>query len=326
MDKFDRICHIHRILESRRRAVSLEDLKAELECSDATVYRLLREMKDYLGAPIELDRQQGGYRYTQAAQGTTYELPGLWFSGKELQGLVLLQELLAGLGPGLLEQYLEPLSRRLRSLLAHQHLRLSDVGSRIKLQGLAARTLGGAFQTVAGATLQRRQLLLEYHSRSRDEHTRRVVSPQRLVYYRDNWYLQAHDEAREALRSFSLDRIRHAAVQGRPAVEVSPELLDAHFGRTYGIFGGPPAHTAVLRFSAECARWVADERWHPLQMGQMLPDGRYELRLPYGNPRELLMDILRHGPDVEVVAPASLRQEIQHLLARALAVYASSPS
>ncbi|MCR4298896.1 MAG: WYL domain-containing protein [Gallionella sp.] len=39
-----------------------------------------------------------------------------------------------------------------------------------------------------------------------------------------------------------------------------------------------------------------------------------ELRIPYSDPRELVMDILKHGADVETVSPKSLRDEvIQHL-------------
>ena len=59
----------------------------------------------------------------------------------------------------------------------------------------------------------------------------------------------------------------------------------------------------MLRFTPKRARWVADEHWHPQQQGRFLEDGRYELRIPYADPRELVMDILRHGADVEVVSP-----------------------
>jgi proteasome accessory factor C len=73
-------------------------------------------------------------------------------------------------------------------------------------------------------------------------------------------------------------------------------------------------HTAVLRFTAERARWVANEEWHPEQRGEFLPDGRYQLSLPYADPRELIMDILKYGPDVEVVAPDSLRAAVAERL------------
>jgi predicted DNA-binding transcriptional regulator YafY len=321
MDKFDRICQIHRILEARRTPVSLEDLKSELECSEATVYRLLRQMKDYLGAPIELDKEIGGYRYGPPGEGPAYELPGLWFSGQELQALMVLQKLLAGLGPGLLEEYLGPFSRRLVQLLKHRQLHLAEVGSRVRLSGMASRPLGASFHRVASATLQRRQLEIRYHSRSRDELTERLISPQRLVHYRENWYLEAWDHLREDLRGFSVDRILEVTVLDTPAREIQMADLDAHFASAYGIFAGQANQVAVLRFSAERARWVADERWHAGQSGRFLEDGRYELRLPYRDSRELIMDVLRHGADVEVLAPTSLRTEVRQLLGRALALY-----
>lgn len=178
-----------------------------------------------------------------------------------------------------------------------------------------------AFQVAASATLQRRKLHIDYHSRSRDELTHRTISPQRLVHYRDNWYLDAWDELRQALRSFSVDRIRKAIELPDAAIDVPDAELDEYFGSAYGIFSGKANKTAVLRFSRERSRWVADERWHPEQVGQFLTDGRYELRFPYRDSRELVMDILRNGADVEVVAPDTLRADVRRALEAALARY-----
>jgi predicted DNA-binding transcriptional regulator YafY len=71
---------------------------------------------------------------------------------------------------------------------------------------------------------------------------------------------------------------------------------------------------------------VADERWHPKQQGQFLTDGRYELQIPFRDPTELVMDVLRYGPDVEVVAPESLRNLVVERLKKALAQYAALES
>lgn len=321
MDKFDRIYELHGILSNRRTPIGLTDLAQRLECSGSTVYRLIGELRDRLGAPIEFNKELNGYAYAQTAG--KYELPGLWFSAKELQALVMLQKLLSSLGPGLLEEYLAPIGKRVEELIRHKHLRLSEVGSRIRLLTLAARPLGASFQVAASATLQRRRLLIRYHSRSKDEQTRRSVSPQRLIYYRDNWYLDAWDHLRDGLRSFSIDRIRDAAELPEAAFEPPGAQLEEHYASAYGIFAGKANRTAVLRFSAERARWVADERWHPQQVGQFLTDGRYELRFPYRDPRELVMDILRHGPEVEVVSPDILREEVRAALEAALAQYAT---
>jgi len=78
---------------------------------------------------------------------------------------------------------------------------------------------------------------------------------------------------------------------------------------------------AVLRFTGERARWVAEERWHPQQVGQWLPDGRFELSIPYQDSRELVMDVMRHGASVEVAAPDELREETARQLEAAARLY-----
>lgn len=321
MDKFDRIYQLHSLLDGRKTPVPIEDLMLRLECSEATVFRIIKAMKDYLGAPIEHGGDPPGYRYQLAPEGRAYQLPGLWFSARELQALALLQRLIHGLGPGLLEDHLSPVTKRLDELMAHKRLSLSAAGSRVRTLNLAARPTGPSFEVVASATLQRRKLEFQYRSRSKDEQTDRVVSPQRLAHYRDNWYLDAWDELRRALRSFSIDRIR-APVQLSDAADDCPAAeLDEYFSSAYGIFAGKANKVATLRFSGERARWVADERWHPRQSGQFLTDGRYELTIPYRDSRELVMDVLRHGAEVEVVSPEALRMEVYRALSNALQRY-----
>jgi len=78
----------------------------------------------------------------------------------------------------------------------------------------------------------------------------------------------------------------------------------------------------VLLFDAVAARWVAEEEWHPLQRASALPDGGLQLEVPYSNPQEILMDILRHGPHVEVVSPASLRSAVAETHREAAEKYA----
>lgn len=322
MDKFDRIFELHTVLSARRTPLPLADLMARLECSRATAMRLLAFLRDRLGAPIHHERDPEGYRYRRDPGGRAYDLPGLWFNARELQALLTMQRALGEIGPGLLEEHLAPLAHRIEQLLAHERLGLSQAARRIRIIGMWARPLGEWFDALASATLQRRRLRLAYHGRERDRRTERTVSPQRLVHYRDNWYLDAFDHDRDALRCFAVDRVERAEELDRPAAEIAERDLDGHFGSAYGIFSGRANKTAVLRFSAERARWVADERWHPRQAGQFLTDGRYELRVPYRDGRELVADILRHGPHAEVVGPEELRAAVSVALRATLAMYA----
>ncbi len=177
------------------------------------------------------------------------------------------------------------------------------------------------FRHVASAVLERRRLKFDYRARSTDQPTARTVSPQRLTHYRDNWYLDAWDHGRDALRSFALDRIVRVDVLEETAEDRDETELNQHLASSYGIFSGAPKATATIRFSKHAARWVADEHWHSQQHGEWLDDGRYELKVPYSNSRELLMDVLRYGPDAEVVAPVSLREELRIMLQLAIGAY-----
>jgi proteasome accessory factor C len=73
----------------------------------------------------------------------------------------------------------------------------------------------------------------------------------------------------------------------------------------------------VLRFNELAARWVAEEEWHPGVKSEPQSDGGVILRIPYKHEPELVMDILRHGPNVEVLGPASLRKSVGEALAAA---------
>ncbi len=85
-----------------------------------------------------------------------------------------------------------------------------------------------------------------------------------------------------------------------------------------GIFAGKQVQWAKLRFTPERAKWVSAESWHPKQRGRFDAQGYWVLELPYADPRELLMDILRHVPEVTVLAPDGLRDAVREKLLEAV--------
>ncbi|HZP65810.1 MAG TPA: YafY family protein [Rudaea sp.] len=321
MDRYERILTLHRILKSARYAVPLARIMDELGCSRATAYRDIAFLRDALGAPIDSDGENAAFRYA-ADEAERFELPGLWLNSEELQALLALNELVGRTGPGILASTLAPFRSRIDRLLSNQADGKSFPIERIRVIGSGTRKVDEAtFRRVASAVLDRRRLKFDYRARSTDEPTTRTVSPQRLTHYRDNWYLDAWDHGREGLRSFALDRIARAELVDEVAEDREEAELNRHLSSSYGIFSGAPKAWATIRFSPHAARWVADEHWHSQQQGQWLKDGRYELKVPYSNSRELLMDVLKYGPDAEIVAPVSLREEMRIMLQLAVGAY-----
>lgn len=314
MDKFDRIYALHSVLSNARIPVPKSLLEEKLECSHATIERIIKVMRLYLDAPIEYDRSANGYYYDLQSQ-QKYELPGLWFNASELHALLTTYHLLSHVEPGLLESHISPLKDKINRLLHDENAGDKQLEKRVRLLKMAARRNNPRhFNTVASALLKRNRLNIRYLGREKNSETERSVSPQRLVHYRDNWYLDAWCHKKKQLRTFAIDRILESSIQSEAAKDVSEQELNEHYASAYGIFAGKPKHKAVLRFSKDIARWVADEQWHPQQNGQYELDGSYTLEIPYGDPRELIMDILKYGANVEVVSPAILRGEIAEQL------------
>jgi predicted DNA-binding transcriptional regulator YafY len=321
MDRLQRIYKLHQAICSRHHPVSCQTLQVELECSRATVKRIIQELRLYFNAPIEYDRSCNGYFY-DTENGEIFELPGVWFNATELYALLTTQQLLTQIQPGLLDTQLKPVKERIEKILAARHLGSEEISKRVRILRMAGRNVAlECFQTVAGALLQRNRLHINYHGRSNNETSQREISPQRLIHYRDNWYLDAWCHTRNALRSFAVERITAAQALPQRCRDVPEKQLDEHYTSSYGIFAGKPKHTAVLRFTPERARWVADEHWHPQQQSLVLEDGNYELHIPYSDPRELIMDILKHGGEVEVIAPETLRNAVAEHLKNALGRY-----
>ncbi len=323
MSQTDRLVRIRQLLTDRR-IVGRRALLEALETSPATLKRDLAFLRDAMNVPIVMDRTRGGYRIDPGqTSGAQYELPGLWFSDKEIHALLTMQHLLANLDPGgLLAPHVEPLVARLDKLLGAAAHPAEEVRRRVLIVGIGKRAMKLAhFENIGSALLRRKRLAIRYYARGKDEETEREISPQRLVHYRENWYLDAWCHLRQDLRNFAVDSIRQARLLEKAAREVPNKTLDTVLGPGYGIFAGDELQWARLRFSPERARWVAAEFWHPAQRGEFEADGSYVLEVPYADHRELVMDILKHGRHCEVVGPERLREIVREEMTRMMERY-----
>lgn len=322
MSDLERLHRIKYMIQARK-CVPIQDFLDELEISKATFKRDLEYLRDRMNASIVFDRSEGGYRFDKPNLGEKIELPGLWFSEKEATALVLMQHLLDNLDQGgLISPHIDPLMEIIDGILGQSEVSAKELRKRIKVFGMSARKNSlENFEEVGNALLKRQRLQIEYYSKGSNETTNREVSPQRLIFYRDNWYLDAYCHLRKGLRSFALDGVRKAELLNKKTEEVSEKDLHENFAESYGIFSGKATQRAKLRFTAERARWVAGETWHGQQIGSFDKDGNYILEFDYNQDPELVMEILKHGSGVTVLSPASLKKRVIDELQKALKSY-----
>lgn len=317
----ERIYRIDQLLKDRK-SISFDELKDKLEISRATLKRDIAYMRDRLNVPIIFDRELNGYRLDKA-EDAQHELPGLWFNAEEIHALMTMQHLLNNIDAGgILSPHIKPLLSRLTELLGATNDSQEQLQKRIKVEAIGARKFDLTyFQAIGSSLLKRKRLVMDYLGRGKNELTTREISPQRLIYYKNNWYLDAWCHTKEDIRSFAIDAIQRVEILEKKAIDVSEAKLNEELGSGYGIFSGKEVKWATLRFTPERARWTASERWHSKQVGKYLDDGSYELKVPYSKAPELIIDVMKYGPDVEVVEPPELRKAVQESLIKTLRNY-----
>lgn len=322
MNNMERVYKISNLLHSRG-VVSTDEFLKELEISLATFKRDLAYMKNSLNAPIEWDSYERGYKFEKQGVGPKFELPGMWFSQEETTALVTMQHLLSSLDQGgLIGPHIAPLMTKIDAILGNGETSSKELRKRIKLISLGSRkNTNTFFADIGNALLKRERIEILFYTKDRDEVELREISPQRLIHYRENWYLDAYCHKREALRSFSLDGIRSVTFVNDKCIDIPDKQMSNHFTKSYGIFSGGADKTAKLKFSPKSARWVSGESWHPEQRSHFEKDGSYVLEFEYSQDPELIMDILKHGDEVEVLAPNDLKKKIVEKLKSSLNNY-----
>lgn len=319
MNKLNQMTRCHRILDARRTFISTRDLAERLECTERTAKRYIEDLQSFWDAPIEHSPRQG-WRYDPTTRDK-WQVPGMWMTREETQSLLLLLDILNRFGNGLLDDELRAVRGHVDRLLERRGVSRKELERKIRIVPVGQRALPDhRLHHVLNALVDGKRLEIRYRNFAQKP-TRRVVSPLRLMYYRDNWYMDAWCHWRDALRTFSLARIEHSNADNEAAITVDDEVLDAHVKSTYGVFSGEASQTATLRFLPRIAKEIAIQHWHPQQEGRWQKQD-YVLKIPYSDPTELLQDIFRYMPDVVVEGPESLRELVIGRLEEAARLHA----
>ncbi|MBO1924813.1 YafY family protein [Thiomicrorhabdus sp. 6S3-12] len=318
MNKSERCQAIKAQLRNRRRPTPLDWLAMQYECSEKTIRRDIECLNDHQQLPCYIHHNQV---YLDEHRMQQLELDGYWLSADELQALFALNITIEQLSQGALAQQLEPIKNRLKKLLKDSDS-ANELARKIKIIEIGQRNISTKiFNQIVDALVQQEQLEIQYWKRNTDQTDLRTISPQQLVRYKDNWYLDAFCHHSKGIRSFSIDAIAYCQNLYQKACSIDADTLKNHFADSYGIFGGNAKCLAVLHFNEYISRWVKNELWHPEQVIEKQIDGSLMMHLPYHHDIELIQDILKHGANVKVIAPPELREKVRQQLLQASELY-----
>ncbi len=183
-------------------------------------------------------------------------------------------------------------------------------------QGLQVATStgddSGIARVVSTAILERRVLRLDYYKANEDEYSERLVEPYALINGREGWYIASYDPAREDVRHFRLDRVRHAEVTDEEFT-ARAELDAAADVEGWPSTGEVPAsRTARVWISPERARWSREDR----SVAQELSDGSLIVEVNYAGEDWLVREVLKEAGDAAILEPDDARLAVLDAVAR----------
>ena len=204
MRRADRLFQIIQLLR-RRHVVTAAFLARELEVSERTVYR---DIRDLVGTGVPIDGEAGvGYTLRRG-----FDLPPLMFTEPELEAMVLGARVVSSWGD-------QALGRAARDALARVEAALPDrLREKLTNTPLFAPGFHVPAETIASLTplrvaLEERRIVWMRYEDAGGVTSERTLRPVGLFFWGYRWSLSAWCELRQAFRSFRLDRIRQIDVR-----------------------------------------------------------------------------------------------------------------
>jgi proteasome accessory factor B len=197
-------------------------------------------------------------------------------------------------------------------------------------KSIERRTFDPAFSrniaTVTDAWARARVLRLSYRSAGRTRPREVIVQPYALEPSAAGFatYLIGYSETHASVRTFKIERIVSAEMLPRAFDLPESFDLDRLLSSAWGIIWGEGVQVQ-LRFTPDVAWRVRESNWHPSQQIELLPDGGCLLSISVASMMELGRWVRSWGDRVEVLAPASLREELRQEAVRLARQYSAPP-
>ena len=278
----------------------------KLEVSKRVIFQDKKFMLERLGAPIQLDRERGGWYYTNP----TWALPSMFVSEGELMAFFLSIEVAQRYLGTDFEAPLRAAVSRLAANLGNQvQISLEQLRENYTFAAPATPNVNAQLLTEMNKAIQQQlQVRMRYYTASRDEWNERTVNPHHLYNMRGDWYLFAYDQNRKEMRSFHLGRVAWWQVL-EEGFERTPNFSPHDWmKKAFQVERGGDPEDVAIRFDAHQAPWIRERRWHESQPPiEELPDGGVILRFRTAGLGEVQRWVMQFGHHAEVLAPESLR-------------------
>jgi predicted DNA-binding transcriptional regulator YafY len=304
MNRIDRLTAILIQLQTRR-VLPAREIAGRYGISLRTVYRDIRALEE-AGIPVGAEPGRGYF----LAEG--YRLPPVMFTPDEAGALLLGGKLIEKFSDRSANQHFAGALDKIKAVLGESDQDyLNQLDDRVTVLSMAPRDQGQVPESrliaLQSVLADNRAVIMDYHSNSRDERTRRTVEPLGLCFYAGNWHLLAFCHLRREYRDFRVDRIKSLEPTGRQFDRSRHGDLDRLVRH---IVLPAELKPATLRFTPRAARRIGDQKYYFGFVRQYEQDAGIAMEFLVPDYDYMARWLLSFLDQVTVISPASLEQTL----------------
>lgn len=310
----DRLRKIHRLLSilrmfDNRKRCTPETLAAKFNTTKRNIFRDINDLNS-AGFAIVFNKEQNTYTFVDP----DFTLRDLDLSDNELMALLLGKQISHSIG--------RPFENAFASLLKKAH---KDTGTttKVRLKRLEEKqnfwvdidpmegfeNIERQHNTIMEAMDKNQEVEIIYQGMHERKETKRRIAPYGLFFHSGMWYVLAHCNLRNEIRSFALDCIKGFKLTSNFYVIPHDFNMDDHFRKGWHIMRYGEPVEVVLRFSKDIARWIKRRKWHPTQAIEEQKDGSILFKVKLEGTTEIKWWTYHWAPNCEIISPPELRKE-----------------
>lgn len=332
-DRYQRHRTIHeKILSSQGKGVAMKTLVKICNVSERTIYEDLEYMELEYKAPLKNNRKKGGYYYTEAfvlpaienlplTQSDLDQLTIAVETLNQFEGLKLFEEL---------KSVFQKISNAIRFKIVKPQTTYSNNAKRKETEPLIyfenvpffkGSELIPDFYKAIERQMEMTFLYKKFGSNTPKKYTLR---PYWLKEHKNRWYVIGETVHDARFKVFGLDRIYDDPVPGKFFTR-QRITLDKIMRHSFGMYISQKVPSEIeLRFSPKRAEYFKAQPFFAFDKNRdVLVDNEKEFciqtKLIIND--ELVMELVKLGPDVEVVKPIDLRNRVVKYLQETLQHY-----
>ena len=302
-----------------RPGITVNEMAADLQRSERTIYRWLSQLSIDLRAPLYCN--DGGYYLADDSDSRNIDL-----NPQELLALSLSLKSSPFVEGSPIAKHASSAWEKIRDSVSSDRLESSQdlaLMRDITVHAPVAEVNLSAVQVLEDAVNDHSRVKLVYRSQKSNQTKEYVIDPYALVFRRHSWYLIAFCLEHDKVIQFKLARIVSVTNTDIKFDLPADFSLEKYFHLSWESWAGGEPTVVKVKFSPAVAQIVSEAKRHPSQVTYPQPDGSVIFEVTVSGIEEIAIWIMGYGKDAEVIEPKSLRNFVIDHAKGVLAHYTS---